>query len=307
MGDSNNIKLKKNQAGKLAKKIPYPIRKAINTLKVKMQNATTSSKAKFNADNLFWYDRVTNFGDLVGPYLFEKITGKQPVFKTPSNNNPETTTLAVGSIVNLTKRDTVIWGSGIMSRDTFFVKPVKTLAVRGPLTRNKFLELGYDCPEIYGDPALLVPQFYNPSIEKTHTIGIIPHHTDAKKAEKLYGNIEGIKVIKVNRQVETVLTDILSCESIVSSSLHGVIFGQAYKIPTAWIQFSYDLPGDDIKFYDYFASINLKVEKPFALLNDKTLKTEEISKIIKDFPQPKHPLINTDKLLEACPFNKTEL
>lgn len=307
MGNSKNIKLKKNQAGKLAKKIPYPIRKALNTLKVKAVNATTQSKAIFNPNNLFWYGRVINFGDLVGPYLFEKIAGKKPVFKTPNNNNPETTTLAVGSIINLTKRDTVIWGSGIMSEDTFFVKPKKTLAVRGPLTRKKFLELGYDCPEVYGDPALLVPIFFNPPVEKTHEIGIIPHNADYKKAEKFYKNIKGVKIIRANREVEPVLLDILSCKNILSSSLHGVIFGHAYKIPTAWIQFSHDLPGDDIKFYDYFASINLKVEKPYDFLGDKAHSLTELTKIVNHFPQPAHPLLNTEKLLEVCPFNKAEL
>ena len=54
----------------------------------------------------------------------------------------ESVTSSVGSIVNLTQRNSILWGSGIMDKQTFFVKPHKTCAVRGPLTRKRFLKWG---------------------------------------------------------------------------------------------------------------------------------------------------------------------
>lgn len=43
-------------------------------------------------------------------------------------------------------------------------------SVRGPVTRNILMDLGYDVPSVYGDPAILLPLFYNPIVEKNMTI-----------------------------------------------------------------------------------------------------------------------------------------
>ncbi len=54
-------------------------------------------------------------------------------------------------------------------------------AVRGPLTRQFLMDMGIDCPKIYGDPALLLPKLF-PEFKKsenpTKEYIIIPHHSD---------------------------------------------------------------------------------------------------------------------------------
>lgn len=48
-------------------------------------------------------------------------------------------------------------------------------AVRGTLTREVFLKLGHKCPEIYGDPGVLMPSVYqSKNIEKTYNYMVIP-------------------------------------------------------------------------------------------------------------------------------------
>lgn len=61
---------------------------------------------------VFYWDGTPNFGDLVGPYLISKITGKLVLNVKDLKHSG---IMAVGSIVQLLDRkDMVIWGSGLM-------------------------------------------------------------------------------------------------------------------------------------------------------------------------------------------------
>ena len=57
-----------------------------------------------------------------------------------------------------------IWGSGMHDVEDRPVscRNVRIHSVRGPLSRARWLELGVACPEVYGDPALLMPLLYPP-------------------------------------------------------------------------------------------------------------------------------------------------
>ena len=104
---------------------------------------------------------------------------------------------AIGSIL-LGYQDATIWGSGfgyniekntLRKVDAFIHKHYHKLdvrAVRGPETRRILLEMGYDCPEIYGDPAVLTPLLYNKTVKKQREYVIIPHYSklDAYRGRK---------------------------------------------------------------------------------------------------------------------------
>src|SRR5690606_27871931 len=86
---------------------------------------------------------------------------KQPWFKWDKTNY-----VAIGSIIHHSSKESIVWGSGIIDKQHPIEKS-DFRAVRGPQTRKFLLDLGYDCPEFYGDPAILLPEYYNPEIEKT--------------------------------------------------------------------------------------------------------------------------------------------
>jgi len=260
-----------------------------------------------NDRNVYWsrYE-PKNFGDWVTPYLYKKNTGIDPLFCSPDLGFPTTTVFGAGSILrHLKTPDTaIVWGSGIISAEDKFEKPREILAVRGPLTRKRCHELGFECPEVYGDPAILLPIFYSPgnNQEKKYSVGIIPHFINFKLAKRIFGSIDGAKIIDVTQPLEKVVDDIIECETTVSSSLHGLIVSHAYNIRSAWVEFGEPIMGDGTKFQDYFFAFENQREFE-AITIDKKITLKDLIALAKTNEVPYHERL-TGPLLKACPFNK---
>lgn len=223
---------------------------------------------KGNKIPLFWWSEVflmnkpkENYGDLLGKYLVEKITGKEVVFKHTKKTHifdSKKVLVTIGSVLANVNKRCVVWGSGIISKQDNVEKAI-FLAIRGPQTRAFLIEKGYNVPEVYGDPALLLPDYYYPKVEKQFELGIIPHYTDYEQVKLWFENEPSVCVIDLmTLSIEETTDDILRCKKIVSSSLHGVILGHAYRIPAIWQRFSNKLYGDNVKFQDYFESVGIE-------------------------------------------------
>src|SRR5690606_14193991 len=103
-----------------------------------------------------------------------------------------------------------------------------------------------------------LPLLYHPSTEKKYKTGLISHYVDIDETAAAAAQIPGLLHIPLlTDNIEQVIDQILSCERIVSSSLHGVIVAQSYGIPVLWWKYSDKLAGDDVKFHDYFESVSL--------------------------------------------------
>lgn len=205
-----------------------------------------------------------NYGDLLSIYIVAQVSGCAVQFYNAPKAQKSWFVrqrrylIAIGSIMTYTQPKAQVWGSGIISRDSVFSN-AHFMAVRGPLSRKRILELGYSCPEVYGDPALLLPEFYKTTVAKTHKTGVIPHYVDYKKGIEWYNTASHCKVIDLLTTDALETTDeIKACDRIISSSLHGVIVAQAYGIPAIWVRFSDKLSGDNVKFEDYFLSVGIK-------------------------------------------------
>ena len=262
---------------------------------------------------LYWYREnrggkgIENFGDLASPYLIEKLSDRKTKHIKPNSfwyRHFLKHFLSTGSILGHANANSVVWGSGIIQQNDTPGK-AKLLAVRGPKSRQRLCALGYCVPEKYGDPALLLPKVYQPGIPKTHKLGILPHYTDYKEAKRLFGADEKVKIIDVfTHRLESVLDEILCCEQIVSSSLHGLIVAHAYGIPAVWVKFSNKLFGDNIKFYDYFASVGIKYETEFEGSQKKVEDFTEIFKNHAAISLPEKEIIAQRQidLLQTFPF-----
>lgn len=245
-----------------------------------------------------------NWGDDVSIRLVECINPNKKVLikKYTWNIRRKENILCIGSIISwMTDTKSIIWGSGVVYPDQpIAAKPLKVYAVRGPLSRAYLLKNGIDCPEIYGDPALLFPRFYHPSETiKKYKIGLIPHFRDKKsKLLNRFKQFNDILIIDVQnvQNWKLFIDQINSCECVCSSSLHGIIVSDAYGIPNAWIEFD----GGEKKrlaFYDYLESVKRKDKEPLILTENTSIEN-----MIKRTNDWENIIIDLDKLMSVCPF-----
>ena len=218
--------------------------------------------------------RHRNWGDDLNIYLLEHIWDKPLSYLYSSiiaTRKQTDNYLVIGStLAMLSNRNTIVWGAGVIDENEKLDRPPKRiLAVRGPKTRQWLIDRGIQCPEVYGDPAMLLAEIYTPKpTGKRYKLGIIPHYDDfdhpalqflKNDSEVLFIHMEGYKDwLGIN-------DDIASCDYIASSSLHGLIMAEAYNIPNLWIEVSGKLMGGHFKFHDFFLSIKADREKPYTI------------------------------------------
>lgn len=190
-----------------------------------------------------------NFGDILTPFILNYFNIKYEYTDHYTNANA----ISTGSIARRAGKGVKVLGSGIIARTDKLNPNADWKFVRGPYTRERVHHYGGNCPEIYGDPALLLPLMVKPS-EKKFEVGIVPHNVDYNYVLENHNN----NIIPLSKQKHTSVIDkITQCESIISSSLHGIICAHAYGIPAAWVKPNTKLKGDNVKFEDYFASVNI--------------------------------------------------
>lgn len=256
-----------------------------------------------------WFD-TKNWGDALNPVLIEKLSRLKAkgvdinlrlLEALPQDSADRTLYMVIGSVMQYADCQTVIWGAGFTSNyNQFRQPPKKILAVRGPLSANHSRSMGVECPDIYGDPALLWPRFYQPKVEKRYKLGIIPHHLERNDPilKQFLENPE-VLIIDIKTSIAKLVDLVCSCERIASSSLHGLILSDAYNIPSGWIGISDKIPGKDFKFKDYYASIGLpELER----INLQALGSQTAAQQLYNLCDEHEVKIDLDRLLEVCPF-----
>jgi len=277
------------------------------TLRSALQSAYSTVKLSLDKDaipTIGYHSK--NWGDALNPILIQNISGKTPLIVTKHTHNVRNASIysAIGSVLeraninNCGHGNLIVWGTGfISSQGRLKVRPKEICAVRGPLTRERLLVQGHECPEIYGDPALLYPKFYKPESQKKYKLGIIPHYIDKNRATiNNFQNNPDILIIDLLSGIRNVVDQICSCQKIASSSLHGVIAADAYGIPSTWIKFSDNVTGNGFKFFDYFKSVGRVDEGPLVIQEDSSMDD-----ILDTYYHYKLGL-DLKELWDVCPF-----
>jgi len=197
------------------------------------------------------YDN-NNFGDYIGKYVIEKLTNQETIFVHPHINTPVVNVYS-GSVLQEAKSNWNCYGLGFGEENQRCKeKPNKVYSVRGKLSRNMLLKQNIECPEIFFDICDYLPFIYYPKIEKQYKYGFIPHYLDYNEYKVYQSN--NTNVIDITLNAETVINEMLKCEQIISTSLHGLILADVYNVPNKWEKSKSDI--GEFKFYDYYSKFN---------------------------------------------------
>jgi glycosyltransferase involved in cell wall biosynthesis len=201
------------------------------------------------------FTTIPNAGDVASKAIVQQLStakfvevGNEPVQKA--------NLLALGSVLHWSDKRSVVWGSGIIS-EKFRIRqrPARIYSVRGPISRKFLLEIGSNCPELYGDPGILISDIF-PRVEKDlKGVGIVPHYVDRDHPFVMDAKRYGAEIIDPGLSLNMYLSKLRKCEYIISSSLHGIIFAHSYGIPASWVRLTDNVVGEGVKFRDYFMSI----------------------------------------------------
>jgi pyruvyltransferase len=209
----------------------------------------------------YWSEnKDVNFGDYLSRVIVERIVEAPLECYVKKNVNQKKKLLALGSVLYFANEGDVLWGTGvngkILDKEAFNFSSLDVRAVRGPITR-KFLKDNFqiDCPEIYGDPALLFPYLFpefkrkeNPSIPYL----IIPHYSDTDFFQS--SNYENVTY--TSEPWDQILEKILDSQFVIGSSMHAVILAEAFGIPARLLRISDSPHNHFLKYQDYYFSTN---------------------------------------------------
>lgn len=250
---------------------------------------------------MFWWEHPHpgNLGDILSPYIIEKLTNIPPKFVARNKG-----LLSIGSIIKWASNNSQVWGAGTSSRLIDLPADAEYFAVRGPYTRDEVLRNGGNCPEVYGDPAWILPTIYKPKVDKKYKLGVILHYTHEDTDTKFHDDVCMISIRRIGfDQIEEFVKEMMECEKIISTSLHGVIIANAYNIPVIWASCddaSRNIHGDGVKFKDYFSTVGIPEDiKPINISDYDTISSTTFSD--KDFLLPSKR-VDVAALINNSPF-----
>ena len=172
-------------------------------------------------------------------------------------------------------KDYYVWGTGFLNYNScpdndFLFRNVHICSLRGRLSKErveKILKTRLNVP--LGDGGLLADRWIGNNIKKKYVIGIIPHfrEQDSQLIKQLKNHYSNSIIINLRDKPMDVVHQIAECETILSSSLHGLIVADSFHIPNQHImlyEYGEKMKGDGFKFEDYYSSYGLK-DNPLRL------------------------------------------
>lgn len=239
-----------------------------------------------------WFIDEENLGDRLSPIIIEHVTGIKP--KWVSGNFTGGKLLGLGSILEHTSEKDIIWGTGTKYHLKLPELRTPPLALRGPRSAECF---GAQGTNLFGDPGIILPEIIKPENFSEDKIVVIPHYVDYQILKTaLYSNhsiLNETSLVDVKREAfQSVINKIGEAKLVISSSLHGIIFAEAYNKPALWVKASDKILGGNFKFNDYYEGSG-RSNNPIVFENDFSF-----IKIAKPPPLPKSNIHKIKNILQ---------
>ena len=257
----------------------------------------TATVARMMIRTYFWHDRTVprpvfrvlrklrlkpyqffvtgNAGDLLAGELIAEHYGAQ----TENDKKRGSRLLMVGSIAHCMKDGDVLCGIGTKDRPMPSASEARVTvwALRGPITYDRVKAAGHDVSNVQFlyDPGLLM-RFRAAQEAKTakpHGVIFIPHYRE--RGLFVDRPPKGMRLVDIDATPMDVARAILNAELVYTSSLHGVIFAHALNRPVVLVR--PQTPEPQLKYEDYFASVNVPFPKPLDSIWDADLKAAPTS------------------------------
>lgn len=261
----------------------------------KLRKENSLKKAIFfktRKKKVYYFDRVDNMGDLLNKNIYEKLFNS---FELVSPKKSDF--LMIGSILHnlfgektffsFLKKPVCILGAGFIQpsdKKDVFVRPLKIKGLRGKISKKRLEDQGFNVKKaVLGDWGLITSiLFPQENIKKKFKVGIIPHYIDKplKEVSTLKNKYKNSKVLDITKEPISFIKDLLECETIISSAMHGLILADSYNIPNLRISFKGSkVLGGDYKFNDYYSIYS---KEPLFLTLKDLEKVEHLDKFIKN-------------------------
>lgn len=177
-----------------------------------------------------------NFGDYLSRVIVERLLAERALERGEEVAR-RARLFAIGSVLHFATDGDTIWGSGVngkIAEESYHFQTLDVRAVRGPKTAEFLRRRGIAVPDVFGDPALLLPDLFGDRFQPRPAGGpiFIPNLND-------YGTFDcPIPLVSPLRGWNYVVEHILGAELVLSSSLHGIIIAEAFGIPALYVRLS---------------------------------------------------------------------
>ncbi len=269
--------------------------------------------------NLFYFNSVSNFGDILNLDILEKLSDHKIQHKCLEKAD----IVAIGSLLQavvvpkikfknkinrILRKPLIVYGTGFIedSTDKNALRSLDVRAVRGKNSLEKLSKLKYvkiSKNVAIGDPGLLASLLIDSSkIEKKYDLGIIPHYVDAENPLLKKIKVKNSIVLDIKQPPYILLSQMAQCKCIISSAMHGLIAADSLGIPNVRMILSDKITGGNYKYDDYYSAFGIKNHNRFDLR--KEVFTEKDLSELPGKYQIKPDLVRRKKteLLKAFPY-----
>ncbi|WP_027173313.1 polysaccharide pyruvyl transferase family protein [Methylobacterium sp. 10] len=283
-----------------------------------------------------------NFGDALSPVMIALLSGK-PIRRAPMKSFAPRLS-CVGTIGHgFANGEVWFWGTGCSNwanpsapaaEKKPFVPSAESqftvTATRGPVSESLLSAKTLSHAVPYGDPVWLLPRFYKPTVKKRYKLGVILHLSELANREmeavprkeiarfripaELADDIHLITTVTELHvgALQSKIDEILSCERIVSTSLHGMVIAESYGIPCLYFAPSLSkdglqsvelTPGGDVdlRIVDLYTGLGLPKIDVYNQPRPKPSDWPAIMKAIDKSWSPK--TFDGDALINAFPVD----